>query len=223
MPILGRTKKEVLSEFRRTELLTAARTVFARKGFHDARVDEIAELAEVAKGTVYLYYKSKRELYLEALRFGIESLNEELRARLPGTEPAEDKLRLLTRTKLDFFEKNGDFFRIYYSELGRLPVHPSGLDLVRDLYAAQAAIWAELLREGVRRGELRDLDIERTSFAVADLTRGVITHRLLGISSARSRHAIDAGIDSAAGDDVDDGVDDDVEFVVDLIWKGIRR
>lgn len=211
MPILGRSKKEVLSEFRRTELLTAARTVFGRKGFHEARVEEIAELAEVAKGTVYLYYKSKRDLYMEALRFGIESLNEELRARLPGPEPAQDKLRLLTRTKLDFFEKNGDFFRIYYSELGRLPVHPSGLDMVRDLYSAQAGIWGELLREGRRRGEVRDLDVERTAFAIADLTRGVITHRLLGISSARSRNA------------VADNVDDDVDFVVNLIWKGIRR
>ena len=81
MPVLGRTKKDVLSEFRRSELLTAARAVFAKKGFHDASIEEIAEMAEVAKGTVYLYYKSKNELYMEALRFGLESLNKELNAR----------------------------------------------------------------------------------------------------------------------------------------------
>jgi len=62
MPVLGRTKKDVLSEFRKSELLTAARTVFGKKGFHDASIEEIAELAEVAKGTVYLYYRSKRDL-----------------------------------------------------------------------------------------------------------------------------------------------------------------
>jgi len=71
MPVLGRTKRDVLSEFRRSELLTAARIVFGKKGFHDASIEEIAEMAEVAKGTVYLYYKSKKDLYLEAVRFGV--------------------------------------------------------------------------------------------------------------------------------------------------------
>ena len=78
MPVLGKTRKDVLSEFRRSELLVAARAIFSKKGFHEATIDDVAEAAQVAKGTVYLYYKSKRDLYLEALRYGIESLNREL-------------------------------------------------------------------------------------------------------------------------------------------------
>src|SRR5215475_10801701 len=100
MPVMGRTRKDVVSEFRRTELLTAARTVFSKKGFHDATIDDIAETAEVAKGTVYLYYKSKKEIYLEALRFGIESLNRKLNARVGGPGSCLEKLRLLTTTKM---------------------------------------------------------------------------------------------------------------------------
>ena len=137
MPVLGRTKKEVLSEFRRSELLIAARAVFGKKGFHDASIEEIAEMAEVAKGTVYLYYKSKKDIYLEALRFGLELLIKQLEARadLPGS--CLDTLRALAETKIVFFEENGDFFRIYYSELGKLPGHPAALSLVRDLYTQQ--------------------------------------------------------------------------------------
>ena len=52
MPVLGRTPKEVLKEFRTAALLEAARRVFAKKGFHAATVDEIAGAAGVAKGTV---------------------------------------------------------------------------------------------------------------------------------------------------------------------------
>ena len=48
MPVLGRTRKEVLTEFRMTELLEAARRVFAEKGFHKATVDAIAEAAAEA-------------------------------------------------------------------------------------------------------------------------------------------------------------------------------
>src|SRR5215510_15086011 len=110
MPVLGRTKKDVLSEFRRSELLIAARAVFGKKGFHEASIDEIAEMAEVAKGTVYLYYKSKKDLYMEALKFGVESLNQQLKARADGAETCEQTLRLLTETKIAFFEENRDFF-----------------------------------------------------------------------------------------------------------------
>src|SRR5881396_488011 len=106
MPVLGKTKKEALSEFRRTELLTAARTVFGKKGFHQASVDEIAEMAEVAKGTVYLYYASKRELYMEAVRFGVESLNRELAAQAERRGSCLETLRALTETKITFFEEN---------------------------------------------------------------------------------------------------------------------
>ena len=58
-----RTKKDVVTEFRTAGILEAARKVFAKKGFNDATVDDIANAAGVAKGTVYLYYRSKREVY----------------------------------------------------------------------------------------------------------------------------------------------------------------
>jgi len=203
MPVLGRTKKDVLSEFRKIELLTAARAVFARKGFHDASVEEIAELAEVAKGTVYLYYKSKNDLYLEAVRFGVESLNRELIAKAENSGSCLQTLQLLTETKITFFEKNRDFFRIYYSELGKLPGHPAAISLVRDLYTQQAKVFEGVLRAGIKRREIRNLDAEKTAFAIADLTRGIATLRLLGMSKT--------------------SVADDVEFIVSVIWKGIER
>ena len=203
MPVLGRTKKDVLSEFRRSELLTAARAVFGKKGFHDASIEEIAELAEVAKGTVYLYYRSKKDLYLEALKFGVESLNRELKTRAEEAQDCRTALQVLTETKLTFFEENLDFFRIYYSELAKLPGHPAANAMVRDLYAEQAAIFAKLLREGIRRREIRNLDVEKTAFAIADVTRGIATQRLLGTSKT--------------------SLDEDVDFVLNLIWKGIAR
>ena len=203
MPVLGRTKKDVLSEFRKSELLNAARAVFGKKGFHDASIEEIAEMAEVAKGTVYLYYKSKNDLYLEALRFGLASLVNELKKRADSAGSCLETLRLLTRTKIVFFEENRDFFRIYYSELGKLPAHPAGLTLVRDLYTEQAEVFQRVLRQGIKRREVRPLDIEKTAFAIADLTRGIAMQRLLGMSSTR--------------------LEDDVEFIVNVIWKGIAR
>jgi AcrR family transcriptional regulator len=52
-------------EKRRQELLAAARNVFATKGFHEAKVDDIAAAARVAKGTFYLYFADKRSIFVE--------------------------------------------------------------------------------------------------------------------------------------------------------------
>lgn len=50
---------------RRQELLRAAREVFATRGYHDAKVDDIVAAAKVAKGTFYLYFKDKRSIFSE--------------------------------------------------------------------------------------------------------------------------------------------------------------
>ena len=56
-----------VSERKKTAILDAARAVFSRKGYADAAVEDVAEEAHIAKGTVYLYFKSKEEMYLAAL------------------------------------------------------------------------------------------------------------------------------------------------------------
>ena len=77
-----RTKKDVVTEFRTTGILEAARKVFAKKGFSNATVDDIASAAGVAKGTIYLYYESKRDIYFAALKFGIEQMYSVLEEQL---------------------------------------------------------------------------------------------------------------------------------------------
>src|SRR5262245_66690233 len=93
MSTARKTKKDIVTEFRTSGILEAARAVFAKKGFHDTTVDEIAEAAGVAKGTVYLYYRSKQDIYFEALRFGFASLIKALEREMEETEDIAEKLR----------------------------------------------------------------------------------------------------------------------------------
>src|SRR5215831_19476878 len=99
MPTARKTKKDVVTEFRTAGILEAARTVFARKGFHDTTVDDIAAAAGVAKGTVYLYYRSKQDIYLEALRFGFSSLIAALGREIEQQSETEQKLRSFIAVK----------------------------------------------------------------------------------------------------------------------------
>ena len=204
MPVLGRTKQEVLSEFRCSEILEAARSVFAKKGFAQATVEEIAEAAEVAKGTLYLYFPSKRAIYLAALRYGIEALSEQTRERLATAKSAQSKLRVFIETRIGYFDENREFFQIYYSELANIFIAPSRLDpALLQLYRKQAKMLEDALKEGAQRGEIRAIAPGATAFAIYDLIRGVIARRLL-----------DGSKTSAA---------EETAFLLDLIWKGIEK
>ncbi len=198
-----KTKKDVVAEFRTSGILKAARKVFAEKGFHEATVEDIAEAAGVAKGTVYLYYESKRDVYFAALKFGIAEMYSSLLQEVQKASTPEEKLRALIAAKLAYFDENRDFFKIYYSELGNIPsVHPSGIDSeFKSLYQEQARLVEAILKEGARKKVVRSLRTEQAAFAISDVIRGVVTHRILGWSKSR--------------------LNQDVDFIFDMIWKGI--
>jgi len=72
------SKRDVVAEFRRGEILDAARRVFAARGFAAATVEEIAKQAGIAKGTIYLYYRSKTDVYAGAALEGLRELHEHI-------------------------------------------------------------------------------------------------------------------------------------------------
>ena len=197
-----RTKKDVVTEFRTAGILEAARRVFATKGFSQATVDDIASAAGVAKGTIYLYYESKRDIYFAALKFGIEQMYSKLDEELKKVSTPEEKLRTLIGVKLAYFDDNRDFFKIYYSELGNICIHPDTIDTeFKAMYLDQAKVVEAILKEGARKKIIRPVRTEQTAFAISDVIRGVVTQRVLGWSKSK--------------------ISQDVEFIFDLIWKGI--
>jgi AcrR family transcriptional regulator len=199
-----RTRREVLSEFRTAEILGAARAVFAAKGFADATVDEIAQVAGVAKGTLYLYYKSKRDIYLAALKQGVQTLVDRLRERLTAAGTVEERIRAFVQTRLSYFDEEADFFRIYYSEFASaITAKPASQRFLRDMYFEQIELLADAIRTAPDRATLRPVDPERIAAVIGELTRGLISDRTLNNTRAT--------------------VDQEVQFVLDLVWNGLSK
>jgi AcrR family transcriptional regulator len=202
MPVLGRTKKHVVSEFRCSEILDAARSVFARKGFAAATVEDIAETAGLAKGTVYLYFRSKREVYFATLRQGLEAMRDEVGRSMDAEPEVAGKIRAFIRTRLEYSERNRDFIRIYYTEFNNMLIHPAHVrQEFQDIYDRQAAALTRVLDQGNESGEIRRLNTAASARIIYDMTRGLIAQRLLGWSNA--------------------SVEEDAGFLFDLIWKGV--
>ncbi len=111
-PTFTRRQKE--KRDRHEAILAAAREVFFQDGIHHATVDSIAAKAEVAKGTVYLYFRSKETLLAHLVMEGLDSLNARLErayeANMP--HPAETRLRRLAAAYFDFYLEEPDYFRL---------------------------------------------------------------------------------------------------------------
>lgn len=153
----------------RQKLFEAAVTLIAEQGFSSTTVDEIAERAGVAKGTVYYNFASKTVLFEELLRHGVELLTASLQNA--ADENADrggshvDALDAMVRAGLDFISRYPALTQLYVAELWRTNrAWQSTLMMVRQ--QAIAVIEAEL-RAGVAARELSDdIDIPLTASAL---------------------------------------------------------
>ena len=107
-------RKEREKEHRKEEIVDAAQKLFFEKGLQAATLDEIAEAAELSKGTIYLYYKSKEDLYLAVMMRGMQTLHEMFDARIKTESNVVRALMALQDTYLDFFHKHRSYFRMLH-------------------------------------------------------------------------------------------------------------
>lgn len=107
-------RKEREKEQRREEILNAAQTVFFEKGLQNATMDEIAERAELSKGTIYLYYGSKEDLYLAVMLRGFDLLHQMVQESAETAGNSLEVMRRMGMTYYDFFEKHRNFFRMFH-------------------------------------------------------------------------------------------------------------
>jgi AcrR family transcriptional regulator len=140
---------------RRLELLRAARDVFATKGYHDAKVDDIVKAANVAKGTFYLYFTDKRSV-LEEL---IDALVARLGAAILRVDPTTDvdeqvkhNIRAIVAVLLD----DPAVTHILMSYAAGLD--PAFNEKIRSFYEGVKGLLGESLAEGQRLGIVAEGD-----------------------------------------------------------------
>ncbi|MFJ4919270.1 TetR/AcrR family transcriptional regulator [Streptomyces sp. NPDC088725] len=156
----------------RQKLYDAAVTLIAEQGFSATTVDEIAERAGVAKGTVYYNFKSKTELFEELLRYGVGLLTSSLQAAADETAARGgtriEALDGMIRAGLGFIDDYPAFTQLYVAELWRTNrAWQPTLLVVRQ---QAVAVVETVLKEAVEGGELsREIDIPLTAAALVGM------------------------------------------------------
>jgi AcrR family transcriptional regulator len=149
-------------ELSREQILDAAEDVFARKGFHDATVKEIASAAEFSVGGVYSFFADKDDLFVQIYRRRGSEFMAGMRAVLDEPGAARATLHRLAEFQVTFFREHANFGRLYLRATGvTLGELITKIDqAVGDNYTEAMTLQAKLFRAGQESGELREGDPE---------------------------------------------------------------
>ena len=137
-------------------ILGAAEKVFARDGYQQARMDDIAATAELSKGTLYYYFKSKDAIFVRLLERESDKVFEEIRRRIPETSSFHEALDQTVRFYLEYFEDNRGFLKMVLPSMCGF-IRFGDADAVRRSmtgYDSHAAFVREALRSKIRRERL---------------------------------------------------------------------
>lgn len=106
-------RREREEKARLASITAAAERVFAERGYHQARMDDIAEAAELAKGTLYYYFKSKDEIYAHLLEREVGKARDEMRRRISDQSSFFEVIQQTVDLYLEYFAKNVGFLKIF--------------------------------------------------------------------------------------------------------------
>jgi AcrR family transcriptional regulator len=183
-----RRKRE--RENRRNAILKSARKLFFDKGFKQVTVESIAKRAELSKGSIYLYYNSKEEIYTQILLSDIDKFHDRFTGILMDSISASDALRRYADIYVDFFLNDRELFRILMTYM----LHTADMNLPEDLNSRiiktmnrTIDIIEQIFRYGIERGEFPpSIHLRESRNAIWGLFNGVISLRLFtGVESRR--------------------------------------
>ncbi len=163
-----------VSEERKSQIVEAAMIVFARSGFHEARMDDIAEEAGLSKGALYWYFDSKDGIITAIFE---NLFNREL-AQLQGIsdEPGSSRERLLKFVQLtfadltEFISYSALFYEFYAQALRQEEIRGTLKKYLRSFLA----VLTPLIEQGIARGELRTVSSKESAIAIGALIEGTI-------------------------------------------------
>jgi AcrR family transcriptional regulator len=197
--LLERRGKE--KDSRKKLILKSARALFFEKGFNNVTVDEIAKSSELGKGSIYLYFNSKEEIYAQILLNDIEKFNQQVSVLFHKKKIAADLLVEFSSIYVDFFLNDPELFRILMTYM----LQPTKMNLTKELNsqiltanARSIDAIGKILKLGAESNEFpADINLKQNQNAVWGLLNGIISLYLYFGLQEKRKEKISSTIKSA--------------------------
>ena len=187
MGITERRERE--KQRRREDILKTAQTLFFAKGFRDTTIDDIARAAELSRGTIYLYFEGKEEIYATVMEEGLDILHSRIKAAYRADQDPLTNLLAGHDAFMNFHDENSEFYNgLMLDKMQIADILPSVLKARIDAKSLQIVQGiAGVLEEGVRAGFFRPMPVQE----VAVLQMGMA----MGFAQMLDKHGSGLGAD----------------------------
>ena len=170
-------RKEKEKEQRRNAIVDAAQELFFAKPYDEITIEAIAEKAQLAKGTVYLYFESKEDLHIAVALRGTKILNEMLKEKKGAGKNGLEKAFATGEAYYEFYKRYPQFFRLLIEAESKLALSPDTLN-IKELADFASGNFREVLDavvEGIKDGSVKPtLDPMLTAVFLIQSTRSMI-------------------------------------------------
>jgi AcrR family transcriptional regulator len=173
----GRPTDPALQERRRADILDAAGLLFAAHGYAAADTQQLADALGIAKGTVFRYFPTKRELFVACIGRALDRLGAAVEAAAARATDPFDKLEHGMRAYLRFFDAHPQVVELMILERAELKDRKSTYFDRRDRDTATQRGWRDLVAGLVAAGRIRPLAPDKVLAFVGDLLYGAVFSR----------------------------------------------
>ena len=186
----GRPASEDIRARRQEEILEAAAKLFAQRGYSDANTQDLADLLQVGKGTIYRYFPTKQELFLAALDRLLRQVKETIDRAMEGIDDPFQRMAVGVRTYLRYFAEHPEVVELLIQERAQFRDRTKPTYFVHR--EANVGRWREEIRRLIAEGRVRDVPPERVTDVIGDLLYGTMfTNYLAGRNRSPEEQAAD--------------------------------
>lgn len=187
----GRPKLD--AEKRENEILIEAVNVFSKNGYRTTDLQKIADNLGIAKGTIYLYFKSKEKLFQTAVDYSTARLAERIEFEVLNTDSPLDRIKAIVRAHMLFFSEEYALAEIIARERGDFKDRAEKTYL--RVFSENSVRIEDIIREGIKEGTFRKVNVKKATEILANLLTGTIYTYMFAKKNGNLDSAIDATTD----------------------------
>jgi TetR/AcrR family fatty acid metabolism transcriptional regulator len=178
--IVNRKKKQ-------EKILQAALTVFAQKGYEATKIADIARQAGIGKGTIYEYYRSKKEIFNQLFRFMFSDFDRQFEQRIAEVSSPVEKIKLIIQIYfVDVVHRYGDFSKVVMNfwmkeALSAQSDETSAINLL-EIYTKYAQLTASFINEGIEQKLFRPVNAQHYAAMLIGIFDGLYLQMFLKVN-----------------------------------------
>jgi len=168
-------RENPVKEIREKQIKEAALKLFSEKGFHNTTVTQIAEAADLGKGTIYWYWKSKEDLAFSLVSDMLHDFALLIEAARDAGGPVVARFENLVARVAELYYRETDYLRLLWKfRVDRSYIFSAEYtEKVASYYVRMRKALEHMIEEGIANGELIEVDPKRTAFILLGIVEGL--------------------------------------------------